>query len=62
VPKMRTQRVAARTVAETLADLATGPGCAAAPGSARCKVRCQLSDSWVADVPVEGAGALRARR
>jgi uncharacterized protein YbjT (DUF2867 family) len=33
VPAMRTQLVAARTVAEVLASLATGPG-AAAPGSA----------------------------
>jgi uncharacterized protein YbjT (DUF2867 family) len=31
VPKMRTQLVAARTVAETLADLATGPNGAAVP-------------------------------
>jgi len=34
VPKMRTQLVAARTVAEALAGLATGPGSAAAPGTA----------------------------
>ena len=34
VPKMRTQLVAARTVAEALADLATGPGTTPAPGSA----------------------------
>ena len=34
VPKMRTQLVAARTVAEALADLATGPESAPAPGSA----------------------------
>jgi uncharacterized protein YbjT (DUF2867 family) len=33
VPKMRTQLVAARTVAEMLADLATGPEAALAPGS-----------------------------
>jgi uncharacterized protein YbjT (DUF2867 family) len=33
VPKMRTQLVAARTVAEALADLATGPESAAATGS-----------------------------
>jgi uncharacterized protein YbjT (DUF2867 family) len=33
VPKMRTQLVAARTVAEALADLATGPEPAPAPGS-----------------------------
>jgi uncharacterized protein YbjT (DUF2867 family) len=33
VPKMRTQLVAARTVAEALADLATGPESAPAPGS-----------------------------
>jgi uncharacterized protein YbjT (DUF2867 family) len=33
VPTMRTQPVAARTVAEALADLATGPGSAPAPGS-----------------------------
>jgi uncharacterized protein YbjT (DUF2867 family) len=32
VPEMRTQLVAARTVAEALADLATGPGSASAPG------------------------------
>jgi uncharacterized protein YbjT (DUF2867 family) len=31
-PKMRTQLVAARTVAEALADLATGPETAPAPG------------------------------
>ncbi len=34
VPKMRTQLVAARTVAEALADLAVGPELAPAPGSA----------------------------
>ena len=34
VPKMRTQLVAARTVAEALADLATGPESAPAPGPA----------------------------
>jgi uncharacterized protein YbjT (DUF2867 family) len=34
VPKMRTQLVAARTVAQALADLATGPESAPAPGSA----------------------------
>jgi uncharacterized protein YbjT (DUF2867 family) len=34
VPKMRTQLVAARTVAQALADLATGSGPAPAPGSA----------------------------
>jgi uncharacterized protein YbjT (DUF2867 family) len=34
VPKMRTQLVAARTVAETLADLATSPNGAAAPATA----------------------------
>jgi uncharacterized protein YbjT (DUF2867 family) len=34
VPKMRTQLVAARTVAEALVDLATGPESAAAPGPA----------------------------
>jgi uncharacterized protein YbjT (DUF2867 family) len=34
VPKMRTQLVAARTVAQALADMATGPGPAPAPGSA----------------------------
>jgi uncharacterized protein YbjT (DUF2867 family) len=33
VPKMRTQLVAARTVAQALADLATGPESAHAPGS-----------------------------
>jgi uncharacterized protein YbjT (DUF2867 family) len=33
VPKMRTQPVAARSVAETLADLATDPAAAPAPGS-----------------------------
>jgi uncharacterized protein YbjT (DUF2867 family) len=33
VPKMRTQLVAARAVAEALADLATGPESAPAPGS-----------------------------
>jgi uncharacterized protein YbjT (DUF2867 family) len=33
VPKMRTQPVAAKTVAEALADLATGPASAPAPGS-----------------------------
>ncbi len=33
VPKMRTQLVAARTVAQALADLATGPESAPAPGS-----------------------------
>ncbi len=33
VPKMRTQLVAARAVAEALADLATGPDSAPAPGS-----------------------------
>jgi hypothetical protein len=33
VPKMRTQLVAARTVAEALADLASDPGPAPAPGS-----------------------------
>jgi uncharacterized protein YbjT (DUF2867 family) len=35
VPKMRTQLVAARTVAEALAALATGPESASTPGSAR---------------------------
>lgn len=34
MPKMRTQLVAARTVAEALADLAVGPELAPAPGSA----------------------------
>jgi uncharacterized protein YbjT (DUF2867 family) len=34
VPKMRTQLVAARTVAQALADLATAPESAPAPGSA----------------------------
>jgi uncharacterized protein YbjT (DUF2867 family) len=34
VPKMRTQLVAARTVAQALADLATAPGVAPAPASA----------------------------
>ena len=34
VPPMRTQLVAARTVAQALADLATGPESAPAPGSA----------------------------
>ena len=34
VPQMRTQLVAARTVAQALADLATGPESAPAPGSA----------------------------
>ena len=34
VPKMRTQLVAARTVAQALADLAIGPESAPAPGSA----------------------------
>lgn len=34
VPKMRTQLVAARTVAQALADLATGPEPAPVPGSA----------------------------
>ena len=34
VPKMRTQLVAARTVAQALADLATGPETASGPGSA----------------------------
>ena len=38
VPKMRTQLVAARTVAEALAGLATGPGSASAPGSARTPI------------------------
>ena len=33
VPKMRTQLVAARTVAQALAELATGPESASAPGS-----------------------------
>ena len=33
VPKMRTQLVAARTVAQALSDLATGPESAPAPGS-----------------------------
>ncbi len=33
VPRMRTQLVAARTVAQALADLATGPESAPAPGS-----------------------------
>lgn len=33
VPKMRTQLVAAETVAQALADLATGPGTAPTPGS-----------------------------
>ena len=33
VPKMRTQLVAAKTVAQALADLATGPESAPAPGS-----------------------------
>jgi uncharacterized protein YbjT (DUF2867 family) len=32
VPKMRTQLVAARTVAQALAELATGPAASAAPG------------------------------
>ena len=35
VPKMRTQLVAARTVAQALADLATGPESAPATGSPR---------------------------
>src|SRR6266540_3470898 len=34
VPKMRTQPVAARTVAQALADLATDPESAPAPGAA----------------------------
>jgi uncharacterized protein YbjT (DUF2867 family) len=38
VPKMRTQLVAARSVAEALADLATGPDSAPAPGSARAPI------------------------
>ena len=33
MPKMRTQLVAARTVAQALADLATGPETTPAPGS-----------------------------
>lgn len=38
VPKMRTQLVAARTVAQTLADLATGPETAHAPGVAAAPI------------------------
>jgi uncharacterized protein YbjT (DUF2867 family) len=38
VPKMRTQLVAARTVAQALADLATGPESALAPGSSGTKI------------------------
>jgi hypothetical protein len=38
VPKMRTQLVAARTVAEALADLATGHGPAPASGSAMAPI------------------------
>jgi uncharacterized protein YbjT (DUF2867 family) len=38
VPKMRTQLVAARTVAEALADLATAPASPRAPGSAEAQI------------------------
>ena len=38
VQKMRTQPVAARTVAEALVDLATGPESAAAPGSSAAPI------------------------
>jgi uncharacterized protein YbjT (DUF2867 family) len=38
VPKMRTQLVAARTVAQALADLATGPEPAPAPGSSETPI------------------------
>jgi uncharacterized protein YbjT (DUF2867 family) len=38
VPEMRTQLVAARTVAEALADLATGPVSGPAPGSSRAAI------------------------
>lgn len=38
VPTMRTQLVAARTVAEALADLATDPASATAPGSAAAPI------------------------
>jgi uncharacterized protein YbjT (DUF2867 family) len=38
LPKMRTQLVAARTVAEALADLATGPEPAPAPGSSSAPI------------------------
>ena len=38
VPKMRTQLVAARTVAQALADLATDPAAAPAAGSARAPI------------------------
>jgi uncharacterized protein YbjT (DUF2867 family) len=38
VPKMRTQLVAARTVAQALADLATDPRSAPAPGSAAAPI------------------------
>lgn len=38
VPKMRTQLVAARTVAQALADLATGPESAPAPGSSMAPI------------------------
>lgn len=38
VPKMRTQLVAARTVAEALTELATGPESAPAPGSSRAPI------------------------
>ena len=39
VPKMRTQLVAARTVAQALAELATGPESASAPGSSGYRSR-----------------------
>jgi uncharacterized protein YbjT (DUF2867 family) len=38
VPKMRTQLVAAKTVARALADLATGPESAPAPGSSGAQI------------------------
>jgi len=38
VPKMRTQLVAARTVAQALADLATGPESVPSPGSSRAPI------------------------
>ena len=39
VPKMRTQLVAARTVAQALAELATGPESASAAGSSRVSIQ-----------------------
>jgi uncharacterized protein YbjT (DUF2867 family) len=57
VPKMRTQPVAARTVAEALADLATGPESAPAPGAPIPEIAGRREESLV-----ELAKLLVARR